>query len=105
MKPIQKNELYQHLSGFLKSRGVHLQDGSYTEGIKKGCGLLTEAINVSQKGLHRAKDGLNDTLDQMRQTIHKQTAPNKKTASSSKNGNLKAKPRAKKPAHKKRSKA
>ena len=97
MKPIEKQELYEHLTGFLKNRGVHLASGSYADGIKKGCSLLTDAINLSQKGLDRAKAGVNESLDQMRQMIHEQTAPKKKSASApGKAAASKPKPQAKK---------
>lgn len=95
MKPIAKNELYEHLNGFLKDRGVHLTAGSYAEGIQKGCSLLTDAINLSQKGLKRAKAGINESLEQMRQTIHEQTAP-KKNSGPAKAAGAKTKPRVKK---------
>ena len=75
MKPIQKNELYEHVSGFLKAKGVSLTEGSYAGGIQKGCSLLTDAINLSQKGIKRAKSEIDDKLDRMRQVIHEKTAP------------------------------
>jgi hypothetical protein len=75
MKPINKDELYAHLSSFLKGKGVELKAGSYSQGIEKSCGLLTDAINLSQKGIGKAKVVLDQRLDQMRQIIHEQTAP------------------------------
>jgi type IV secretory pathway TrbL component len=75
MKPIERGELYEHLSGFLKAKGIELKDGSYSKGIENGCGLLADAINLSQKGLTRAKVEMDKTLDQMRQAIHEKTAP------------------------------
>src|SRR5689334_5417046 len=75
MKPINKDELYEHLSGFLRARGVELKPGSYTQGIQKGCGLLTDTINMSQRGLQSAKVQLDKKLDRMRQVIHEKTAP------------------------------
>jgi hypothetical protein len=80
MKPIQRDELYEHLSGFLKGKGIELKDGSYANGIQKGCTLLADAINMSQKGLSRAKVGIDRKLDQMRQVIHEKTAPKQKPA-------------------------
>ena len=79
MKPIQKGEIYQHLSGFLKSKGVELTAGSYSRKIEKSCGLLTETINLSQKGLEKAKQGLDKELDKVRQAIHEKTAPKSAT--------------------------
>src|SRR5882724_3366328 len=77
MKPIQKDELYKHLSQFLKNKGVELKEGSYTKGIHAGCSLLADAINLSQTGLERAKAGLDKKLDQVRQVIHEKTSPKK----------------------------
>ena len=75
MKPIQKDELYNHLCGFLKGKGVELKEGSYAKGIQSGCSLLADAVNLSQKGISRAKVQMDRKLDQMRQTIHEMTAP------------------------------
>ena len=55
MKPIQKDELFEHLGQFLKTKGIELKEGSYANGIQNGCALLTDAINLSQKGIRRAK--------------------------------------------------
>jgi len=81
MKPIQKDELYKHLSQFLKNKGVELKEGSYTRGIHAGCSLLADAINLSQAGLDRAKAGLDKKLTQVRQVIHEKTAPTSRTTS------------------------
>ncbi|HWI59433.1 MAG TPA: hypothetical protein VNZ22_19550 [Bacillota bacterium] len=75
MNTIGKNELYQNLNGFLKAKGIVLTEGSYAQGIQKSCALLTEAINLSQKGFDRAKTGMDKKLDRMRQVIHEKTAP------------------------------
>jgi len=75
MKAIEKGEIYQHLSGFLKNKGIELTEGSYSKKIEKSCGLLAETINLSQKGLERAKQGIDEKLDQVRQAIHEKTAP------------------------------
>jgi hypothetical protein len=75
MKPIQKDELYAHLSQFLKAKGVEMKDGSYPRGIQAGCSLLADAINLSQKGITRAKGKIDKSLDRMRQAIHEKTAP------------------------------
>lgn len=79
MKQIEKDELYQHLSGFLKAKGIELKAGSYAQAIEKSCGLLSDAINLGQKGLSRAKVELDDKLDRMRQVIHEKTAPKSAT--------------------------
>jgi hypothetical protein len=75
MKPIEKDELYQNLSGFLKAKGIELKEGSYAHGIQKSCGLLADAINLGQEGLEKAKVGIDRNLDRMRQVIHEKTAP------------------------------
>ena len=75
MKPIHKDELYQHVSEFLKGRGIELKEGSYTKIVQKSCTLLADTINLSQKGLERAKAGIDKKLDQVRQVIHEKTAP------------------------------
>jgi len=75
MKPDKKDELYQNLSGFLKTTGIELKKGSYTDGIHKSCGLLADAINLGQQGFERAKVGIDHKLEQMRQVIHEKTAP------------------------------
>jgi hypothetical protein len=75
MKPIQKDELYQHLSGFLKAKGVEMKDGSYPKAVQKGCSILADAINLSQKGITQAKVQIDKNLDRMRQVIHEKTAP------------------------------
>ena len=75
MNPIQKDELYENISQFLKTKGIELKEGSYTKGIHAGCSLLADAINLSQTGIERAKTGLEKKLDQVRQVIHEKTAP------------------------------
>jgi hypothetical protein len=75
MKHIDKEELYAHLSDFLKTKGVELKEGSYSSFIHNGCKVLAEAINLSQQGVHRAKTGLDEKLDGMREFIHQKTAP------------------------------
>lgn len=78
MKPIKQDELYEHLSGFLKSKGIELKEGSYANGIQKGCTLLIDVINLSQEGISRAKVQIDKKLDQMRQVVHEKTAPKPK---------------------------
>jgi hypothetical protein len=75
MKTLKQDELYQNLQEFLHKKGVELKDGSYSQKIQKGCSLLSDAINTSQKGLTRAKDEIDRKLDQLRQVIHEKTAP------------------------------
>jgi len=75
MKPIEQNEIYEHFSQFLKNRGIELKKGGYAKGIQKGCGLLAEAINLSQRGIEKAKTGIDEKIEQVRQVIHEKTAP------------------------------
>ena len=75
MKPIRKDELYEHLSQFLKAKGIEMKDGSYPAAVQKGCSILADAINLSQKGITRAKVEIDRNLDRMRQVIHEKTAP------------------------------
>lgn len=75
MTPLNQDDLFHNLRGFLKSKGIELQEGSYSRGIQKSCSLLTDAINLGQQGLDRAKTGIDRKLDQMRQVIHEKTAP------------------------------
>jgi hypothetical protein len=75
MKPIQKDELFQNLSQYLKTKGIELQEGSYTRKIHQSCTVLADAINLSQQGLEKAKAGIDRKLDQVRQVIHEKTAP------------------------------
>src|SRR6267143_5016578 len=75
MKTIQKDELYENLSQFLKSKGIELKEGSYTKSVHAGCSMLADAVNLSQAVLERAKTELEKRLDQVRQVIHESTAP------------------------------
>jgi hypothetical protein len=75
MNKLKTGELYAHLSQFLQSKGIELKDGSYTERLQKGCTVLTDTINFAQVGLKKAKTGVDQKLDQMRQVIHEKTAP------------------------------
>ena len=77
MKPLKQHEIYQNLSNFLKTRGIELQEGSYSQGIQKSCSFLTDAINLSQHSWERARVELNKSMDQLRQCIHEKTAPKK----------------------------
>jgi hypothetical protein len=75
MKRIKKDELYRHVDGFLKTKGVELKPGSYTDRIQRVCGLLSDVINTSQSGLERAKEETEKGLEKVRQVIHEKTAP------------------------------
>ncbi len=75
MKKIEENELYDNLSRFLKNKGVELTAGSYARVLQRGCSLLTDAVNLGQRGVHTVGTELNDKLDQLRQCVHEATAP------------------------------
>lgn len=74
MNTIKQDELFENLSGFFKSKGVELKDGVYTQRIRQACDLLGEAINATQRTATNAKAQVDQTLDQLRQTIHEATA-------------------------------
>ena len=78
MKKIKRNELFRSVSAFLAERGVELKDGSLTGTIRKGCDLLTEAVNLAQGGLAKAKAEVGAKVDQVRQVVHEKTAPQPK---------------------------
>ena len=75
MKTIKQDELFSNLGDFLKSKGIELNEGSYTSRIKKGCNLLADAINATQKTVSKTKVKVDRALDDLRQTIHERTAP------------------------------
>ncbi len=75
MKTIDQNELYEHLCAFLKSKGIDLKEGSYPQRLRQGCGLLTDAINQTQRTANKTKAKVEKKLDQLRQRIHEATAP------------------------------
>ena len=75
MKTINKDELFRNLSGFLKSKGIELKEGSYSRRIEKGCGLLADVVNATQHAAKRAKAEVNKKLGQLRESIHEATAP------------------------------
>ena len=75
MKKIEREELFDHVRGFLKAKGISLDKGSYAEHIQQGCHLLTDAINATQSTVERARAEVDRKLDQLRQSIHEATAP------------------------------
>ena len=77
MKPLQKDELFQNLQGFLKAKGLEFKAGSYTRKIQKSCSLLADAINAGQRGFERAREEIDKKLEQLRQVVHEKTAPSK----------------------------
>jgi hypothetical protein len=91
MQTIKKDELFHSLGSFLKSKGIELNDGSYTTRIQKGCNLLSDLINGTQKTVRQTKVQVNQAVDQLRRSIHEKTAPKSPPVSSKP-------PQAKKPA-------
>lgn len=75
MKQIEKDELFDNLRSFLRSKGIDLTEGSYSQTVQKSCRILADVINMGQQGIERAKSGINQKLDQVRQCIHEKTAP------------------------------
>jgi len=75
MKHIEKDELYQHLSGFLTKKGIEFKDGSYTQRIQQGCSILADLVNMGQEGLEKAKTTADQNVERLRQIIHEKTAP------------------------------
>lgn len=75
MKTIEKDELYQTISRFMKSKGLELTDGPYAGHIRRGCDLLSDAINTAQRAVVRAREEVDKKLLQLRQCIHDATAP------------------------------
>jgi hypothetical protein len=89
MKQINKEEMFQNLKGFLKSKGIELQEGAYTQQIQSGCDILTDTVNLSQATLERAKAAVNKSLNQFRQAVHERTAPRRPTANAKTGGEAK----------------
>lgn len=82
MQTIKKDELFRSLGDFLKSKGIEMNEGSYTTRIQKGCNLLSDAINATQKTVKQTKVQVDQALDKLRQTIHESTEPKPPPASS-----------------------
>jgi hypothetical protein len=83
MKTIKKNELYENLGDFLKSKGIEFKDGVYAHRISSACDLLTDAINDTNKTVKRARVKIGAGLEQLRQSIHDATAPKPAPAAAS----------------------
>jgi hypothetical protein len=98
MQTIKKDELFHSLGSFLKSKGIELNDGSNTTRIQKGCNLLSDMINGTQKTVRQTKVQVNQAVDQLRRSIHEKTAPKSPPVSSKPpQAKKSAKPRAKRP--------
>ena len=75
MKTVNKDELFQNLSGYLKAKGIELKAGSYTHRVQRGCGFLADAVNATQRTVRSAKSKADQALEQLRQSFHNATAP------------------------------
>ena len=101
MSDIKKEEMFGNLKSFLKSKGIEIQEGSYANGIRRGCDILTDTVNMSQRAFDRAKVAVDEGLDKARQTVHEYTAPKaqpgsaKSTASASSQTQAKSAPKKK----------
>jgi len=80
MTDIKKEEIFGNLKNFLKSRGIDIQEGSYADGIRKGCEILTDTVNMSQRAFERTKVVVDQGFDKARQAVHEYTAPKTKSA-------------------------
>ena len=96
MSEIKKEEMFGNLKSFLKSKGIDIQEGSYANGIRRGCDILTDTVNMSQRAFDRAKVAVDEGLDQARQTVHEYTAPKSGKQSAASGSQTQAKPTAKK---------
>ena len=96
MTDIKKEEMFGNLKNFLKSKGIEGQEGSYADGIRKGCEILTDTVNMSQRALERTKSAVDEGLEKARQTVHEYSAPKaagaKTTASASSKAQTKSAP-------------
>ncbi|MCL5096834.1 MAG: hypothetical protein M1608_04780 [Candidatus Omnitrophica bacterium] len=75
MKKIRKDDLYRHLTGYLKNKGIEFTDGTYAQRVRQGCEILAEVINFANQTVTKAKTEMDTRLDRMRQIIHDKTAP------------------------------
>ena len=97
MKPIRKEELYENLSQFLKGKGIELKEGTYPRGIQASCSLLADVINMSQKGITRARSEIDRSVERVRQVVHQNTAPKPPVQKPGKKAARAAKPKARRP--------
>jgi hypothetical protein len=75
MKTIEKDELFQSLSEFLKAKGIELKEGVYAQRIRQACNLLGDAVNATQKTAMKAKDELDRNLARLRESLREKKAP------------------------------
>jgi hypothetical protein len=75
MKKIKKEEVFGNFRDFLKSKGIELQEGPYTQRIRQGCEVVADSVNLSQQAFRHTKSAVNRGLNHLRQVIHERTAP------------------------------
>ena len=92
MNTVNKDELYQNLSNFLKTKGIELKEGTYAQRLQQGCNVLAEIVNTTQHTVGTAKAKVDIALDQLRETIHQATAPKPPPAAPSPNAPASATP-------------
>ena len=105
MNKVERDEIFGNLKEFLKAKGIELQDGAYTQRIRKGCDLLTDTINVSGQALKQAKTAVDRKLDRVRQVIHDKTAPKSSAGQTAPSGGQPASEKAEAPEKEKKSPA
>jgi len=101
MKKLKPEDLFQHLNGFLKDKGVELAGSKrISQSLRRSCEKITQSINTANQAIRFAKKQVEAKLDQMRDAIHLKTTP-PNTNNTPKKQNMKAKKKAaKKPAKK-----
>lgn len=75
MKTLKKNELLGHVTNFLKTKGIVLEDGSASTKLKTGCETITGIINQGNRSLKNVQKEVTAGVDKVRQVIHEKTAP------------------------------
>jgi hypothetical protein len=75
MKTIEKDELFQSLSEFLKAKGIELKEGVYAQRIRQACNLLGDAVNATQTTARKAKDELDRNLARLRESLRESKKP------------------------------
>jgi hypothetical protein len=83
MKTIEKDELFQSLSEFLKAKGIELKEGAYAQRIRQACNLLGDTVNATQKTARKAKDELDKNLARLRESLREKKAPRPSPAAAS----------------------
>jgi DNA-binding transcriptional MerR regulator len=76
MKKLKPEDLFQHLNGFLKDKGVELAGSKrISQSLRRSCEKITQSINTANQAIRFAKKQVEAKLDQMRDAIHLKTTP------------------------------